>query len=485
MNKLVYLHELDSVRKSKEEILRGQQAMYEEIVLNGNTVVLTFNQFADSKTFLCGLNDKKQGEHIVELFKRGCLKLSNYKDTYRGEEIRTASQYMQNAIKKNIEKDGSDSAFIFSGISIDINEKELLKAMHTALETCNPSYMDVVKDDDNVERIKAIKKYITILLNLSIEERANNPIKDVSEIRSFIEFMHRAYNSLEKQGLYMDAVRRLKDVETKMNESNINSRSPWLLELEKNENENCEDVPDDLYLAKAIVNLVYNYTVEDSIKNISKHYDDEEPKSFEYDFVNRLVLFWTEFEDGKHESLKKGFKSEEKMELDFPKWDTAVRVTKENELFTIKKKDKEKDKKVKDKQNIIVDEYESGYEKNKKKWRRKIRRNILLQAIAAIIYIVAMLTFDKLTGTIEECVRAAIGLLGLNMGVIATYISNFLIFTVILGAITSFVSTCINLPDILESVKDILYSLKDVIVIKRAKRGVSYVRVCKEQSEGE
>ena len=48
MDKLVYLHELDSVHTSQEEILRGQQALFEEIVLNGNQVVLTFNQLTDS-----------------------------------------------------------------------------------------------------------------------------------------------------------------------------------------------------------------------------------------------------------------------------------------------------------------------------------------------------------------------------------------------------------------------------------------------------
>ena len=106
MNKLVYLHELDSVRNSEYEIQRGQQAMYEEIVLNGNTVVLSFNQFADSKTFLCGITNKKQSEYIVELFKRGYLKVSNYKipkgDGF--EEIRTVSKYMQNAISKALAK---------------------------------------------------------------------------------------------------------------------------------------------------------------------------------------------------------------------------------------------------------------------------------------------------------------------------------------------------------------------------------------------
>ena len=36
MGKLIYLFELDSVRKTNREIEIGQQTLYEEIVKNGN-----------------------------------------------------------------------------------------------------------------------------------------------------------------------------------------------------------------------------------------------------------------------------------------------------------------------------------------------------------------------------------------------------------------------------------------------------------------
>lgn len=51
MRRFVYLFELDSVRNSKKEIQRGQQALFEEIVKKGNTVVLSFNQLTDSEAF--------------------------------------------------------------------------------------------------------------------------------------------------------------------------------------------------------------------------------------------------------------------------------------------------------------------------------------------------------------------------------------------------------------------------------------------------
>ena len=43
MREYVYLFELDSVRKTDEEIIAGQKALYNEIVNNGNIVVLTYN----------------------------------------------------------------------------------------------------------------------------------------------------------------------------------------------------------------------------------------------------------------------------------------------------------------------------------------------------------------------------------------------------------------------------------------------------------
>lgn len=49
--KYVYLFELDSVRKTDEDIIEGQKAIYNEIVQQGNIVVMTYNQLVDSRGF--------------------------------------------------------------------------------------------------------------------------------------------------------------------------------------------------------------------------------------------------------------------------------------------------------------------------------------------------------------------------------------------------------------------------------------------------
>ena len=48
MDELVYLFELDSVRNSPQEILRAQWAMFREVALKGNRVVLSFKKPSES-----------------------------------------------------------------------------------------------------------------------------------------------------------------------------------------------------------------------------------------------------------------------------------------------------------------------------------------------------------------------------------------------------------------------------------------------------
>ena len=107
---LVYLFELDSVRNSKAEIIKGQQALFEEIVMNGNQVVLSFNQLTDSEAFLSILENEEAYEEMIGLFRCGALRVSQF------GRFRTASQYIQNAIDKCTGKDSD--AFLFSGLPV-------------------------------------------------------------------------------------------------------------------------------------------------------------------------------------------------------------------------------------------------------------------------------------------------------------------------------------------------------------------------------
>ena len=68
IRKNVYLFELDSVRKTDEEIEVAQNALLDEIVLNGNVVVMTYNQLVDSRGFFSLLCNEKYepGNHQTD-----------------------------------------------------------------------------------------------------------------------------------------------------------------------------------------------------------------------------------------------------------------------------------------------------------------------------------------------------------------------------------------------------------------------------------
>ena len=78
MNKSVYLYELDSVRNSKEEIQYAQERMFREIILNGNQVILTMNQLADSRAFLAAIENENTFEPFFELCQMGVIRISQY-----------------------------------------------------------------------------------------------------------------------------------------------------------------------------------------------------------------------------------------------------------------------------------------------------------------------------------------------------------------------------------------------------------------------
>lgn len=101
MRKYVYLFELDSVRITDEEIIMGQKALYDEIVRNGNIVVLTYNQLVDSRGFFSLLSNQEYQEGLFRFFESGAIRISQFGET------RTVAQYLLNSIE-------DDKKFIYS-----------------------------------------------------------------------------------------------------------------------------------------------------------------------------------------------------------------------------------------------------------------------------------------------------------------------------------------------------------------------------------
>ncbi|KIC05239.1 LacI family transcriptional regulator [Ligilactobacillus ruminis DPC 6832] len=145
MEKQVYLFELDSVRKTDEEIIAGQNALYDEVVLNGNIVVLTYNQLIDSRGFFSLLTEEGYQEGLIELFKQGRIRISQYGD------VRSIAQYLINTIQP-------DKKFIYSALPVKCSQKHLLALIKRSLIYSDLSEMHSYMDGDGDESDKGLKE---------------------------------------------------------------------------------------------------------------------------------------------------------------------------------------------------------------------------------------------------------------------------------------------------------------------------------------
>ena len=349
MSKQVYLFELDSVRKSDAEITIGQKALYDEIVVNGNTVVLTYNQLVDSRAFFSLLNDADYYESLIALCKEGKIRVSQYGD------LRTISQYILSTIS-------DDKKFIYSALPLKYSQKRL-----TALVKRSLMYSDLSEiynfyagnDRSDEERkdlfievedgklketsltdneIRGILKnlywLLSTVLRLSAMHEIYIPPKDPAEYAGL--HMHNYLTAVltftkDDDPLFMSAI----DVIGGLScfHADNDNRSVYIREIMSRIDGRC-DMAVYRY-AEAIVNLCYNYACEASICNISKHYNSDEiikggnMPTFRADFFARLERDWNNGEgtDTRYSYDETNFFVEYKKPSDMPRLSQALRLT--------------------------------------------------------------------------------------------------------------------------------------------------------------
>ena len=114
MNRLVYLFELDTAKNTRNDAEIAEFAIFNEIIKNGNKVVLSVNQFVDSRVMTAAMYDEESYKYVRRLFDDGALKVSLYAD------VCSVSQYVQNAIEKCLAK-GRDG-YVFNTLPVEANE---------------------------------------------------------------------------------------------------------------------------------------------------------------------------------------------------------------------------------------------------------------------------------------------------------------------------------------------------------------------------
>lgn len=456
MNKSVYLYELDSVRNSKEEIQYAQERMFREIILNGNQVILTMNQLADSRAFLAAIENENTFEPFFELCQMGVIRISQY------GTLRTPSQYFQGKIEEFLTKaektESEKSAFIYSGVPVAHDDAVMLRQLLKALRYSDPECLRELSGYNNEEnyseeKIEYLIRYVKTLLALSVNAFSLNPPKKVKQ-KKLTEYLHEIAYPLTDQ----DTVKILKRVEEDLSLQNRQEyRSAWHIYLHENEKgEKAE-------YAEAVLDLCYNLTMEDSIYGISKHYDPNDIESCREWFKSKLKDYWEKEIAPSHVFPAKDSTTWELYQGKLPDWSCAIRILQmKNVQETLELKPALENEKLQ-----TGSRYEVGMEKELKEWDKSIhkgiKRNIIDALIGVVIFVGIELGMNYLQDIVsvegELSLAATIGWAVLQViafGILSSWIS---------GMISRWWTSC----DILDSIEELTRTWADLKIVRKCR----------------
>ena len=413
-NKQVFLFELDSVRKTDEEIIYGQKMLFDEIVRNGNVVVLTYNQLIDSRGFFSLINNPEMYEYLMYLFDNGYIKISQY------GSIRTVAQYVLESIEKNL--NSTKETFLYSALPVRSNQKYLLDLMKRSLMYSDFTEIDEYISGQNtelnklfkhaggemtdvdikssIEILKQLRQFMKLTLDVSHNPAIYNPprkIEQYNDITFRFILTEVVFNmkNMKHVEMWSKAIQILKDI-NKQIDKNIMSRTIWHQKLYEHRNDN--DASYYQY-AEAIVDLCYNYRQELSIYNISKHYNTKELEEFKTkriaptftaDFLNRLEQDWN---DGKNAGLR--YLQDETNEInlfhDFkslPNWKVGLSI-----LNVVQNAKYEEDK---------LYSYETNYNHQIKERMLKTINALIALILVCVLYVVVGTLLEIIIGDIQD-----------------------------------------------------------------------------------
>lgn len=447
MNKLVYLYELDSVNMSKKEIEYGQSCMYKEILYNGNQVVITFNQLTDSNVFLKIISNPNYYEDIIRLFEIGAIKVSLY-SSENGNINYSASQYIQSVIDRCL--DNSNGKYIFSSLPIKSNDYDFLKVIKKTLQFSTTRILkEYLKDnnlDENDEKYKFIIAFIELMLDISKIENIFNPPK-LSNKKTMMYFMEYIFSmKCDLEYDVYESISILKKIYEDIEIDIRNLRSIWHTKL------NDFEIDDDVYkISKVIIDLCYNYSVEDSILNVSKHYKDED---LDKDIIKRLkyqlkIMGGLNERDFFYADIDEFL---DYKDIKFPDWSNAVRVIENTDIYK--------------KNNIVYTGllYEQNEKREVKIWNIKKFKAFLLNICTVLILIITAVVMDNIFDYIENFLE------GMSM--------NFGIQIIVTLLITAFaeriISKFIEIPESTDNLLKSYTILIDYFNNLRTKKKVGY-----------
>ncbi len=266
MNKLVYLSELDSTvsSKDKKRLKYANSRIFEEIIINVNTIVLSLNQLVDSPIIISAINNNKTYSTLKKLVENKKIIVDIYKYTndnpvyriYKNKEYHIYQEEKNYSIINYLVSNLKKEEFILTNLPFKADNRVLKEALLEAfLYNSTYSLHKLKNDKDNTlsnSNYEFLIKYIDTMINFSIFHRESD-------------------NSINSKNItYKEAIRNLK-IENIMENLDIskNTRSSLFSQIN---NLNL----DTLEKSKLInsVNIMHNYVIHYNM-NIS-YYNLEE-----------------------------------------------------------------------------------------------------------------------------------------------------------------------------------------------------------------
>lgn len=431
----------------------GQKRLFEETLFNGNYVVLSYNQLTDSVVFLSAIYNHRTYERVIELFKLGILRVSPYNN------IRTPSQYVQSCIERCLSE--NSEVFLFSGIPLDLSDdnKPLLKKLSKALKYNDIGILEEeIQTNKNPQNVEFLLRYIKMILILSIENLAKTK-PNKSEIKNFSQIINKVIKKYEQadnelsvlldKSLFLTAIQALNTIKNALTKHNIspNNRSNWIALYQSGVEE--IDVSNESWgLCEIIINLCYNYTVEQSIDGIDVCYDALGDDKFFADFEKRLHQNWQDFCLG-HYACYQPIRATQYdyASVALPRWSTAYRIlSKVQHYRTPKKKSSLGEKQL---------------------WNRVLIRYFLTAILTTTAYIGVFILAEHLVDFTKEFLSKYFEVIFdkiSDMKALSTLI-NAIFTTILFGIFGSLIAKIFKMPDILEGIRDIFITFHDLKII--------------------
>ena len=471
MSKLVYLFELDSTRRSPEEVRRGQAALFEELVCNGNCVVLTFNQLVDSPGLIETLRDDAGYQALLRLFAVGALKVSPYGN------VRTASQYLQEA--------STNENFLFSALLLDrasAYDRELIELMGLSLRYGDLSDLDRMRrqapDTPHRAKCEAVLRLVRLALQLNLESMSRNRLnlapafgfEDVVEVILEQRLVARCASAgtlgadeAERAQMLLEQVAA--NAAAEQVPGIRRQRSYWLARLR------ATGSGLDQLIAELAIDLCYNYAVEESIWGVAKHYRALGEESFARDFMYRLAAEAALERRGTHLFHSSGGAPGAQVTpgpvavgAAAVRWRTVDWI-----MAALASSANTREAALAAREGEPPGTYEQTLRADHRTWTRIRRRTFVLRMATLVFYFVVFVVLNYGLGMINSVLAAR------QLRVLSGFEYSVLLF-VLFAVAASAIMRLLRLPDILDSLIDVGRSIGGWVQVRRAPTGIAYVR---------